>query len=247
MTDLLLSMIGLALLIILIFLLRKTIFPLIRLWYIILVHGRLSFEFIDFFKEKNLRNPVNNCIRDEITLHFMVFYHKSKTAVSLTTQQKIEFTEVPFMIRYRELRRMRGDPYCINITRFDQHRVIVVGYNDQIQKIRLKSLFYFLNDRFVLGEYLLQDTSRISTDFIAESIAAKYLEGKKPEGEMFYITDPRGNCINYEYNGFSIAVRYLYKGDPEVNEFLDSFFTKNKETEGGFFRSLREEELYNRF
>jgi len=244
---LLLILVGTFAMLLLLFTMRKNILPVFRLWYILLFHGKFSFEFIEFFKEKNLRNPLNNCIRDEITLHFLIFFKKIRNAGEFSTGRRIEFTSFPFISAYRALLKQRGKPDCINITRFQKSRVLVVGYQEIIADIKAKALYFFIDDKFALGEYFVADITRLNPQHLLHTVAGKYLDGVVPEMDSFYITDPEGNQLNYENNGFSLSVRYISRTNEQINSLLENLFVQNKQGNPQLRKTLIQEELYGRF
>ena len=247
MFTLILALVGLFFLILVLVFLRNRVFPLFRLWYISIVYGRYSFEFLEFFKNNNLQNPHNNCVKDEITMHFLVFFRRTKNSDDYKTSSRIEFGEIPFLMTYKKLVKLKGNPDCINITKFNDSRVKLVGYHETLQGMRMKSLHYFIDDQFVMGEYLFADLLRVKPKEIIGSISAKYLKNVSLDGDVFYITDPEGNMLNYEHNGFAINIRYLCKSNTHTNEILGSVFNFNVEDGNNFMKTLRNEELLNRF
>ena len=247
MFTLILALVGLFFLILVLVFLRNRLFPLLKLWYISIAYGRYSFEFLEFFKNNNLQNPHNNCVKDEITMHFLVFFRRIKNSDEHQTSSPIIFGDIPFMTTYKKLVKNKGNPDCINITKFGSCRVKLVGYNEILQGVRMKSLYYFIEDHFVMGEYLFSDLLRVKPKEIAGSISSKYLKNKLLEGDVFYLTDPAGNILNYENNGFAINIRYFYKGDNRTNEVLASVFNFDAENGNNFMKTLKNEELLNRF
>jgi hypothetical protein len=235
------------LLLILLLFTRARLFPFIRLGYIRLVYGRYSYEFLDFFKANNLRNPLNNCIKDEISMHFYVFYKQKRDALSFTTGTKIEFGDIPFLTNDKHLSNIKGEPDCINVARFHETRVKLIGYNETLQNVRMKTLYYFIGKQFVMGEYYFHDLSRVRVEDILLPLTIKYLGGKEARSENFYISDPFGQRINYENNGFSITVRYIFRGDEKINRILDSVFGNAGENPNTLIRTMKHEELLNRF
>ena len=247
MLYLILALVGFFILALILISLRKRLFPMFRLAYITLVYGRYSFEFQQFFKENNLRSPHNNCIRDEITMHFYCFFKKIKNAGEFQTKKNIEFGPIPFLYRYKKMLSTKGAPQCVNVAKFKDARVNVLGYNETIQGMKMKSIYYFINDLFVMGECIVLEKQRATVSPITSTLSVKYLGGIDLSQEVFYITDPRGNMINYENNGFSITVRYLFKGDKQTNEILYSVFGDGTSNGKFFMTALRNEELLNRF
>ena len=247
MIYLILALVGIFFLVILLYFTRTHLLPLVKLGYIILVHGRFSYDFIEFFKNNNLRNPHSNCIKDEISMHFFTFYKPKKESLFFKTDLKIEFGDTPFFATYKEIHKMKGEPGCINISRFNESRVKLVGFSESLQQLKMKSFFYFIDDHFIMGEYSFSDINKARAEDVINSVALKYLKGEKQlQVDYFYITDPAGNKLNYENNGFSVTVRYLYKGDQKTNQTLDSLFGNTDGNSESLKLTMRQEELLNR-
>lgn len=247
MLYLILALVGLFLLVLLLVFTRARLFPLIKLGIINLRYGRYSYEFLEFFKENNLRNPHNNCIKDEISMHFLTFYRPNKNSLFFNTGIKIEFGDIPFLTTYKRLTKLKGEPECINISKFQNVRVKLIGYNETLQNMKMKSMYYFIGDQFVMGEYHFVDLTKLKTADIIAPLAVKYLKGENVQSDNFYITDPSGDKINYENNGFSITVRYFFRGDVKINETLDSVFVNVNGNGESLIRTMKHEELLNRF
>lgn len=245
--SLILALVSLFGLVLIIVFIRKKLIPMLRVWYITLVYGRYSIEYLEFFKENNLRSPHDNCIKDEITLHFMVFFRKIRNAQDFRTSTNIDFGELPFMSSYQLLKKLKGKPYCINVARFPEAKMKVVGYRDNQEGPTMKTLYYFLNDHFVLGEYNISESLHLNSDPFLKKLAFKYLNGIVLKGDVFYIIDPGGNQINFENNGFSIGIRYLYNADQRTNKLLSEMFSDNSAGGTNFRRTLRHEGYLNHF
>jgi hypothetical protein len=247
MLYLILALVGLFLLVLLLVFTRAKLFPLIRLGYIHLVYGRYSYEFLEFFKDNNLRNPLNNCVKDEISMHFYTFYKAKRGALFFNTETKIEFGDFPFLMTYKKLCKLKGEPECINVSKFGGSRVKLVGYNETLQNLKMKSMFYFLGDLFVMGEYHFMDINKVRMSDIIVPLTLKYLKGQKTESDNFYITDLQGDKINYENNGFSITVRYYFRGHESTNKILDQVFSNLGDSGQTLINTMKSEELLNRF
>ncbi len=199
---------------------------LLKLWYITAVYGRYSYEFLNFFSMNKLRNPFNGCIKDEIPVHLEVFFRKTRNSEEFQTEVPIDYPDVPFMSEKRSLFRIKGKPDCLKVAFADGIRFIIMGYHEKLMGCRMRSIFYFVNDRFVMGEILFTDLTRVSPVKLAETLSAKYLKGKLINLDTFYIKNTGGNHLNFDYNGFTISVKYLYRGDPATNRILETVFNK---------------------
>ena len=247
MLYLIIALVGIFVFVIFLVFTRARLFPLIRLGYIRMVYGRFSYEFLAFFKDNNLRNPHNNCIKDEISMHFFTYYKAQRNALFFNTGTKIEFGDIPFLITYKKLVKLKGEPECINVSRFGDTRIKLVGYNEILQNLKMKTLYYFLGDSFLMGEYHFMDINKVKINDIVSPLTHKYLKGEIIESDNFYITDPQGDKINYENNGFSITVRYYFRGDEASNQILDKVFANLGENGQSLINTMRHEDLLNRF
>jgi len=199
---------------------RKWIIRAFRLWIIVFKYGRYSYEFCSFFKDNNLVSPYVTCIKDQIPAHFLVFNRKIEVQNEFLTPIRLDYDGIPFMISSKELISRKGSPDCVNVAMAGGIRFQILGYNDFIDGIRMRSLFIFLQDRFILGEFLFSDIQKVNTSNLVDTISAKYLSGKKIDKDFFYLKDDQGNQLNFEHNGFAISIKYLYKGDPQTNTIL---------------------------
>jgi hypothetical protein len=170
-----------------------------------------------------------------------------RNALYFKTNGKIEFGKVPFMQTYKSVSRLKGRPDCINIAWFLKSRVKVVGYNENLNGVRIRSLYYFLDDRFIMGEYIFSDFAKSKPAQVIGTLSAKYLNDETVTSDLFYITDPAGNMLNFENNGFSVNIRYLYKGDSHSGKVLSDLFAKAQENSVGYMGTLRNEDLLKRF
>jgi len=227
--------------------LKKNTFPILNLLIIKIIRGKYSYEYLEFFKKNDLRNPLTNCIKDEITLHVSVFFQRLKGAVDYTTETPIEFKDIPFLTSYKDLVKKFGTPNCINIARFEKTRVKVVGYHETFHQKKMKSLFYFIGEEFFMGEFVFSETRRMDPAQVKEGISEKYLNGKHMEADTIYIEGPLGNILNYHDNGFFASVKYLYRGNPRINEILNNVFLLSSQKGQAFKKAMIQEESLNRF
>ena len=245
--TLIFSLVAVFLLILILVFLRVRVVRFFRLSYISLIYGQYSYEYINFFKENNLRSPYNGCIKDELTLHLLVFYRKIKNSLEFTTGTTIDFGEIPFMSGTKHLFKRKGNPGCMKVATVNDIKFIVAGYNETLQGLKMKSLYFFVNGHFVMGEFLFSDMLRVVPSKLVETLSLKYLNGTPVEKEVFYITDQKGNQLNYEFNGFTISVKYLFTGDAPTNAILSSLLVTGENLTGNNLINMRNEDLLNHF
>ena len=241
------AIISFALLVIVFIFFWKRIVHFMRIWYISLVYGRYSYEFLSFFKENSIRSPYNGCVKDEITMHFVVFYRKIKNAKEFQTNTAIDYGKIPFMTSCKKLLKIKGAPDCMKVAALNDIKFVVMGYNETLQGLKMKSMYFFLNDHFVMGEFMFINHLRSKPANLAGILSSKYLDGNPIENDVFYITDSKGNQLNYEHNGFSISMKYLFRGDHTLNMILSGLFTAGDNQSDKYLNMLKNEELLDRF
>lgn len=225
----------------------RRIWIILQIAWLSIFYGRYSFEFLDFFKTRNIRSPHNTCIKDEITVHFLVFYRKLRNFREIKTPYELTFSDTPAFSTYKEVRKLKGTPDCMNIARFPEARVVLIGYRELLQDIRVKRLYYFIHDRFIMGEIQFNESLRQDSAPLLKHIARLYLDGAPLEDATVYIIDPKGNQLLYENNGFSLSVKILFHGNPVIDNLLTATFAKKPAGEADYGKTLRDEGQLNRF
>ena len=226
--------------------LRKWIVRFIILSYISIKYGKYSHEFFSYFKDNNLISPYNSCVKDQITTHFLVFTKKIKNSDEFQTTTSIDYEEIPFLESSENLIHRKGNPDCINVATLREIKFMVIGYNEYIHDLKMKSMYFFLNDHFVMGEFLFSDIKRTEPNNLIEMISSKYLNGNPIGKDFFYVKDTEGNQLNFENNGFSIAIKYLFRGDPTTNMILSESNLQGSNLTEKNLMVLRNEELLDR-
>ena len=199
---------------------RKWVVRFFRLWYISIKHGRYSYEFLIYFKNNNLISPFIACLKDQITSHFLVFNKKIKNSDEFHTNTVIDFEEIPFMVSAKNLIQRKGIPDCISAANNGEIKLLVIGYNEFIENSKMKSMYFMVDDHFVMGEFLFSNLKHTNSDTLIAILSSRYLNGAPIGKEFFYIKDIEGNQLNFENNGFSISIKYLYKGDRTTNVMM---------------------------
>ncbi len=225
---------------------RKWIIRLLHLWFISVRYGKYSHEFCSFFKDNDMVSPYIACLKDQITSHFVIFIRKLEDSLEFQTNSPIDYEGIPFMVNTHYVIKHKGTPECVNVASLSDIKFLVMGYNEYIHGIKMKSMYFFVNDHFVMGEFLFSDLKHTSTSALIETISSKYLNGKVPEKEFFYIKDKDGNQLNFENNGFSISIKYLFRGDQTTNHILTESYLPNDNRSERTLAQLRNEELLDR-
>lgn len=185
----------------------------IKVFFIKILKGKFSVEYVELFKNNQVRSPFSPCIKDEFVSHIIMFLQKEENVKVFKTNENIQFGNTLFSAKYDEVFKREGTPSCFNALRINDYKITIIGYHNTIQGSKIKSIYYFVNDIFILGEYSFSDTSLIESINISKLIIDKYLTESTKDLDKFYIEDSNKNAIYFRDNGFDLCVTYFNNTD----------------------------------
>jgi hypothetical protein len=180
-----------------------------RVFFTKLSKGEYSSGYVNIFKDNDLRSPHVPCIKDEFIFHILMFLKKTKNVKILNTSENIQFGNTPFSLKFDEIFKLRGVPMCFNALNINDYNIKIIGYQDIINESKIKSIYFFVNNIFILGEYSFADNSITESIDISKIIINKYINESIENIDEFYIEDLNNNCIYFKDNGFERSVKYF--------------------------------------
>jgi hypothetical protein len=186
-------------------------------------YGRYSLRYVDTFKRLFFSNPYPPGIKDEFINHVIPFFQKNKQIKTYSTSQRIDYMNFPFASNVKALIRLKRNPGFLTISDARNQRICnnghvvkIFGYNEDIFDAQVRVLYYFINEKFFMGELYLSKTTEKQAKLMSGMIAEKYKLNDFSESNDFLIKGPDGTSINYKNTGFSIMIRYFNINDAEV-------------------------------
>jgi hypothetical protein len=197
---------------------------IIILFIIRFLFGNYNYEYVTQYKKYYARNPFPPCINEDLKTHCFNFIDKNAAKPQFDTRTAIGFGSFPFNT---EFVKVKGGiiPNCFNIYRLSEKNTIkIIGMKTEILGIETKELYYFMNDKYFMGEYSFSDVSETSNVKLIGMLASKYGIVETYAKDSFYIRDDKEALICFENNGFSISIQYIYLGNKQINEVWDKYF-----------------------
>lgn len=221
-------LLGAACVVIIIFLIR--FLPNLGLFFTMLKHGKRSSKYIKKFKKRFNVSPFPYCMKEDIIFKFLMFYNNDKKAGKYDTGKNIQFGETSFFSEYSEFIKGKKNPICFNAEMMgESQEVKALGYTKQVFNTSLKALFYFLDDTFFMGEYILKDLEPDKKNTIQKILKDNYELDETPTGSRFYISNTLNRKIYYFDNGFSVSIKYISLENEKINkvlfEYYDNYFS----------------------
>lgn len=198
----------------------------IRLMTVRIFYGKYSLAYNDLYtKLKSLihtdKTPFTKCIKN--LPHYNVFelLNKNPSYKVYKSNRNISFGNTPFSENFEKLRKESGKHSCYNIFKINLSEWRVLGYKEKKFDTNMKTLYYFIHDKFFFGEYVFSDVQVLDVTAIANALFKKYnIENFKNE-DRFYITDNSNNEIGFINNGITLTIKYLCRSDSDINSELD--------------------------
>jgi len=195
----------------------------IQMFFTKLIYGEYSFKYVDLFRRKGFRSPFLRCIKDEFFHHILLFLKKDSKIKVFDTQELIQFGNTSFSLTSSELIKTKGLPFCFNALIFDEFDITIIGYHETIQNTKLKSVYVFANEVFILGEYSFTDVNKLDSLNIFKSLIKKYISDSTENLDKFFIRDINNNHIYFADNGFEISIKYFLLKNPKAKEIYSIF------------------------
>jgi hypothetical protein len=192
-----------------------------------LILGRYNAKYVQIHKNFTGKSPYAYCIKDEFINHITGFYSESKPKQIYKATTDIEFGSLAFDSKYRKLFKLKGRPFCVNLVSNAFFDLKIFGYREELIGSRIRAHFYFIDKRFVMGEYSLKTPSNEKILELATVLQKKYLGVIKTDGDSFIIEGTNGVKVLFENTSFNLSIKYLHQGKEEVDLKLSKFWNRS--------------------
>ena len=220
------------------------IFKGIRLMTVRMSYGKYSFAYNELYRKLKSQmhteqTPFTKCIKNLPQYNVNELLNKDSSCKNYKTNKNISFGSTPFLENFEKLKNESGRQFCYNIFKINLSDWKVLGYKEKKFDTNMKTLYYFINDKFFFGEYVFSDVQGLDVSAIANALLKKYnIENFKSE-DRFYISDNSNNEIGFINNGITLTIKYLCRKDSDINTELDFVLNQGKGT------SIEESDIFD--
>lgn len=88
----------------------------------------------------------------------------------------------------------------------------------------IKSYFYFIDNKFFMGEYTFKSPDNKKLNEVASVIRKKYLEGTRDESLNFVIIGSNDAKLRFENTGFNLSIKYLDFSNQDINHKIEQYW-----------------------
>lgn len=217
-------------------------YPFVYIFFTRIFFGKYNARYIEVHRHFTGKNPYGYCIKDDFINYIAGFYEKIDEIPTYKSRHSITFRDIPFENTFKRVRKHEGRFFCLNASRLEHFDLKVLGFRENMFSHEVKTYYFFVNNLFFMGDYSFKETDQLDLNELAQILSKKYLEGIKLESEDFLIEGANNVLIRFSSSGFHLSIKYLYKGNENINTLLDQFWalmkTKKIETSTTFEEEL---------
>ena len=207
----------------------------IRLMIVRIFYGKYSLVYNELYKKLKSRIdtdteklPFTKCIKNLPQYNVFELFKKDSSYKVNKTNRIISFGNIPFSESFEKIKKESGKHFCYNIYKINLSEWKVLGFKEKKFDTNMKTLYYFLNDKFFFGEYVFSDVQKLDITIITNAIFKKYnIENFKIE-DRFYISDNSNSEIGFMNNGITLSIKYLCRNDSNINAELQFVLDQGK-------------------
>lgn len=199
-------------------------YPLIHIVFSKLLFGKFSARYIEVHKKYTGKSPYGYCIKDDFINHIASFYKSQSNISTYNSEKPILFGKVPFGTGFKEVFRSNPKPFCVNSFRLDFFDLKLLGVRSEMLETEIKSYFYFIDNKFFMGEYTFKSPDNKKLNEVASVIRKKYLEGTRDESLNFVIIGSNDAKLRFENTGFNLSIKYLDFSNQDINHKIEQYW-----------------------
>ncbi|MBI9037406.1 MAG: hypothetical protein JEY97_04665 [Bacteroidales bacterium] len=206
--------------------------PRFSLFYIKLFYGEYSYKYVSLYKNYTKKSPHVYCFKDEIIFHIIPLLTNGKQK-KIKTQKDIQFGDTKFFIKYSELIKAKGIPFCYNVFLLNSKELKVAGYKVSMFNSEIKALYFFYDNIFFMGEYVIKkEDKNINIAKFSETLIKKYCKEYLVDDENFEIDNNDGRIINFSDDGFFVSIKYFSHQNKEIVDNISSYYDDFQSVKG---------------
>lgn len=204
-----------------------------------LIYGKYSSQYYDYYtllKEQYpyslviLNMKINNsCIDGSLREHIVHFNKNKNIKPVLKTEKDIIFNNNRFFVSSKEIIKIKGDPDYFETFRLEKALVKLFGYDNNFLNLESKEIYYFVDDIFFMGEYIVstgQNTNysdiHINYSGILKKLQKEYNVELSGDPIEFKIVDKFNSSIIFSDNIFQVYLKYFSLQNSYINTVIDN-------------------------
>ena len=188
--------------------------------------GKYSEKYIQTHKRYTSKSPFTYCIKDDFINYLVGFYKKPSPHKIIVSDKEIQFGDISFGAKRSKLIGDKGRPFCVNAQSNKYFKLKILGYREDLFDSRVKSYYFFADNSFFMGEYLLKEPVESSIKEISYILQKKYLGQQVTDSESFIIKGENKVSLLFENDGFHLTLKYFYEGNMDMNYKFDQMWTQ---------------------
>lgn len=181
----------------------------IRLKLLQMLHTKYSYEYVTQFKKYTNKSPFPYCFKDDILPYLRLINNKKKEILTIESAIPYKFENSDFGEIKEIVLKDQPKPDCFNIFRIGEAELRAYGFEENSFDTQLKTVFFFLGNSLVMGEYIMDSSNNIDNNKILATYISKDALEQIETKSKFLISCADNTSILYYDNGFTTTVRFV--------------------------------------
>jgi hypothetical protein len=183
-----------------------------------LKHGKYSYNYVKQFKKYANKSPFPYCFKDDIMPYLRLTNNKKDIALNFSSERILLCDEIPFNTSLHDILKTYGNPDCFNAFLIKNIELRTYGYFRERFNAPVKVVFFFINESLVMGEYIIDDLSKIDIQSVAKIFLESAGVGTDTNSVHFFVNGKSDTTAYFYENGFSLLIRFMDDANTRFNE-----------------------------
>jgi len=199
---------------------------IVNLFLIKIIFGEFSFKYISKFKHYTNKKPHAYCFKDDFFYHILAVKNALKCKIVYKADKVFDFDGLDFNKSFKQILGENGQPDCFTMSNEKEIPLKVAGYKSTMFHSHEKTLHYFCENYYFMGEYvfssLADDTSKLIIDTMKKEFDIDLEYAKN-----FAVIDPKGNYLFFTDTGFFLSIKFFNSNNNVIKSIIE--FTNDNE------------------
>ncbi len=195
----------------------------IRMFITKCIYGKYSFQYVDLYRKFGYRSPFLRCFKNDFFTQILIFLNKDPEIKKFETSETIQYENSAHSLTSSELIHKKGLPFCFSTLVFGNYDIVFIGYRETLQNTKIKSVYIFANEVFIMGEHSFKELNKKTSGNILNEFTKKYISTSIEGIDKFFIKDHHQNYIHCSDNGFETSIKYFLTGNSVLKKIYSDF------------------------
>ncbi|NOR88464.1 MAG: hypothetical protein GQ527_12725 [Bacteroidales bacterium] len=172
------------------------------------------------YKKFTKKKPHPYCFKDDFYYHLLSINSAANCKDPYISNREFSFDDLNFNIDFKQIVAEKGHPDCFTMSDEKGVPLQVAGYKSRMFHSNEKTLLYFCNKNYFMGEYVFSELGTDTPSLIVE-ILRKEFHSEIKYAKNITIKDKSGNCLFFTDTGFHLSIKFFNERNESVRKIAE--------------------------